>query len=102
MSSMELSEFMRKHRAQSDKFEYDFDYVTAAKYADMIGKTANTVRRYMDEGRLEYICIGSKKLIKVRRDQNGERLLEENRLLREENAALRERLSVIRQLVDKN
>ena len=24
---MELSEFMRKHRAQSDKFEYDFDYV---------------------------------------------------------------------------
>ena len=37
-------------------------------------------------------------MIKIRRDQNGDKLLEENRTLREENAVLRERLSIIQQL----
>lgn len=98
---MEIGEYIRQYRAKTDKFESDFDYITVAEYAQKVGKTANTIRRYIADGRLESINIGAKKLIKIRRSQDGEKLLAENKALREENAVLRERLSVIRQLVEK-
>lgn len=99
MSAIELSEFIRKEKAKQDKFEDNYDYVSVSDYAKNNLISPATVRRYANEGRLEYIRIGKKMMIKIRRDQNGEKLLEENRTLREENAALRERLSIIRQLI---
>lgn len=100
MAAIELSDFIRQERARTDKFEYDYNYMTVEEYADHIGKTANTVRRYIKEGRLETMTVGAKRLVKIRKDENSEKLLEENRQLREENAALRERFAIIRQLLD--
>jgi len=99
MAAIELSEFMRQQQAKQDKFEHDYDYISVSEYAEKHEISTATVRRYANEGRLEYITIGKKKLIKIRRDCNGEKLLEENRALREENAALKERLSNIKLLV---
>lgn len=99
MPAVELSEFIRQQKAKQNKFEYDYEYIPISEYAKNNSLSVTTVRRYAKDGRLEYITIGKKMLIKVRRDCNGQNLLEENRSLREENAALRERLAIIRQLI---
>ena len=61
MPAIELSEFVRQQKAKQDKFEYDYDYMSIAEYAKFKSLSVTTVRRYANEGRLEYIISAIKK-----------------------------------------